>query len=105
MAKIPTSKLVPGMRLARPVLNESGLAMIGENVELTEALIEKIQQMSVASVHVHGVSPLLPPKEEMLSQLQARFKNVESMPYMDTLKRLIADHIEGLYEEHGSEDA
>ncbi len=93
------------MKLARPVLNESGLAMIGEDVELTEILIGKILDMGVDYVHIHGRASVLPPKEEMLAGLDKRFQNVEAMPYMGMLKKVIADHIESLYEAHGSEES
>jgi hypothetical protein len=105
MSRVTPTKLVPGMKLARPVLNESGLAMIGEDVELTEILVKKILDMGVDYVHIHGTSGVLPPKEEMLAGLDKRFQKVEAMPHMGLLKKVIADHIEGLYEGHGSEES
>jgi hypothetical protein len=93
------------MRLVRPVLNKNGLVMIGENTVLTESLIAKIQDMGVDAVRVEGASRSLPPKEEMLAQLDRRFRNVETQPHMGVLKRLIAEHIEGLFAKHGPEDA
>ena len=105
MSRILAAKLTPGMKLARPVLNESGFVMIGEDAELTEMLIEKIQGMGVDSVYVHGASKVRPPKEEVLAALDERFRNVEAMPNMGLLKKVIADHIEGLYEEHGSSES
>jgi hypothetical protein len=94
---ISARKLVPGMRLIRPVLNKNGLVMIGENTELTENLIRKILDMDVDMVQVDGVAKELPPKEEALALLRNRFRKVETQPYMDVLKRLITEHIEGLY--------
>ncbi len=105
MSRISPSKLTPGMKLAKPVMNEGGFVMIGEDVVLTETLIGKIQGMGLDGVYIHGASRVLPPKEEMLADLERRFRNVEAMPHMGLLKKVIADHIEGLYEEHGSEDS
>ena len=107
MSMISPRKLVPGMKLTRPVLNKSGLVMIGENVVLTEGLIAKIRgmDMDTDTVQVEGTSRGLPPKEEMLAQLDRRFKNVETQPHMGEIKRLIAEHIEGLYADHGPEVA
>ena len=104
MSRVLVTKLTPGMRLARPVLNESGFVMIGEDVELTDGLIEKIQGMGVDSVYVHGSSKVRVPKEEVLAGLDERFRNVEAKPHMGLLKKVIADHIESLYEESGSSD-
>lgn len=104
MSRISEKNLTPGMKLTRPVLNKGGLVMIGENTELTEGLIEKIREMDVGSVYVHGTSRELPPRDELLAQLDKRFSKVEEMPYMGTLKKVISEHIESLYEDHGSED-
>ncbi len=104
MARVATKDLVPGMKLARPVLNKSGLAMLGEDTELTQALIDKIQQMDIQSVNVKGIARKLAPREEVLAALEKRFTNIEGKPYMDVLKRLLEEHIEGLYEEHRPEN-
>lgn len=105
MSRISVTKLTPGMKLARPVLNESGFVMIGEDAELTDVLIEKIQGMGLDSVYIQGSSKDRPPKEEVLAGLDERFRNVEAKPHMGLLKKVIADHIEGLYEEHGPSDS
>ena len=105
MSRVLVAKLTPGMKLARPVLNESGFVMIGEEVELTDVLIEKIQSMGVDSVYVHGSSKARLPKEEVLAGLDERFRNVEDKPHMGMLKKVIAGHIEGLYEELGPSDS
>jgi hypothetical protein len=36
MIKVTPDKLQPGMRLARPVMNKSGMALFGEGTKLTE---------------------------------------------------------------------
>jgi hypothetical protein len=105
MSRVLATKLTPGMKLARPVLNESGLVMIGGDVELTDLLIEKIQGMAVDSVYIQGSLTVRAPKEEVLAGLDERFRNVEAKPHMGMLKKVIADHIEGLYEEPGPSDS
>lgn len=92
------------MRLARPILNKNGLVIIREDTELTENLIGRIRDLGVDAVQVVGPSLDLPPMEETLAALDRRFKKVETAPHMDLLKRLIAEHIKSLYEEHGPED-
>ena len=85
-------------------MNKSGLMMIGPDTELTEALVKKIQQMDIQAVHVHGTSTALPPLDEVLVSLEGRFRKVETAPHMDVLKKLLREHIEGLYEANGSEN-
>jgi hypothetical protein len=104
MGQIAVESLVPGMKLAKPVTNKSGLVLLGEETELTTLLIQKIKDMGLSSVHVQGASKVLPPKDEVLAQLDNRFKTVEALPYMGMLKRLLVEHTESLYEQHGSGD-
>ncbi|MCX5813528.1 MAG: hypothetical protein NT178_13440 [Proteobacteria bacterium] len=86
------------MKITRPVLNESGMVLLSEDTELTEATIEKLKNMDVDGVYVKGLSKPEKPKEEALLELYKRFEKVEHEPYMDMLKRVLKEHIEGLYE-------
>jgi len=98
MPKIPASRLVAGMKLAKPVLAKNGMVMLGEGTELSEAWIERIQDMDIQSIFVEGPPIQTVPKEEALANLEARFAMVEGKPYMNTIKKLVKEHIEGLYE-------
>jgi hypothetical protein len=96
--------LVPGAVLLRPVVNKNGLVLIAEGTELTDSLIDRIRGMGVNSIHVRGAKKALPPRNEMLADLDRRFSKAESEPYMSIIKNAISDHIMSLYEENGSED-
>jgi hypothetical protein len=98
MSKIALDKLEAGMKLAKPVENSSGMVLLGENTELTVELIDKIKGMSIDSVYIQGMSKPSAPIEVMLSDLDDRFRMVESEPYMDVLKKVFKEHIESLYE-------
>jgi hypothetical protein len=98
MRKIAVDKLEPGMKLAKPVLAASGIVLLGEGTELNETRIERIGDMNITSVFIEGVSVQALPKEEMLAQLNARFKDVEDKPHMGMLKKIVQEHIEGLYD-------
>lgn len=97
MPKIAVGNLKPGMKLSKPVVNEAGMILLGEGTELTNALIERLQNMNVSSVFVEGVSKPQKSKEDALAEIDARFKKTENEPYMSMLKRLIKEHVEGLY--------
>ena len=98
MRKVSVDKLESGMKLAKPVLAASGIALLGEGTELNESKIERIRDMNIAAVFVEGAATQAVSKEEMLNRLDARFKNVEDKPYMGMLKKAVKEHIEGLYE-------
>jgi hypothetical protein len=102
MIRVAVDDLVQGMRLERPVTNKSGMVMLGEGTELSARLIEKIKNMGISSACVCGTGKAFVPKEEALAGLDDRFIRSERMPYMGMLKKLMKEHIEGLYEEHGS---
>jgi len=97
VAKISVSNLTPGMKLSKPVVNEANMILFGEGTVLTGAHIERLHNMNINSVHVEGDSKPKKPKEEVLAELEARFKKTENEPYMGTLKKLFVDHIEELY--------
>ena len=98
MPKTPICNLEPGMKIAKPVLNESGIVLLSEDTELTEAIIQKLKNMDVGSVYVKGRSKPERPKEDVLLELHKRFEKIEHEPYMGMLKKVLKKHIEGLYE-------
>lgn len=95
--KVPVDKLEPGMNLARPV-TKGNIVLLSKDTKLTETLIKKIQDMEINGVYIDGPSQQDIPKDEALAQLDRRFKNVEDRPYMNMLKKLVKEHIEGLYD-------
>ena len=85
------------MKLARPVII-GNMILISKDIELTETLIKKIQDMGINGVYIDGPSQQSISKDEALAQLDRRFKKVEDKPYMNVLKKLVKEHIEGLYD-------
>jgi hypothetical protein len=98
MPKIPVAKLEPGMKLAKPITAKSGMVMLGEGTELSETWIERIRDMDIVSVFVEGPAVQAVPKEEAMANLEDRFARVEGKPYMNLIKKITKEHIEGLYE-------
>lgn len=97
MGKISIDKLEPGMKLARPVTNKGGMVMLAEDTELTAAQIDKMRGMDIQAVFVHGSSGPAVPKDEMLNGLDERFACVHDEPRLALLKKVMHDHLEGLY--------
>ncbi|MEI6609703.1 MAG: hypothetical protein WCO53_08150 [Deltaproteobacteria bacterium] len=97
MPKIPVLKLEPGMILAKPVTAKNGMVMLGEGTELTDKWIERIQDMDIANIFVEGPPIQTISKEEALDNLNARFSHLEGKPYMKAIKKIVKEHIEGLY--------
>ena len=98
MPKIPSIKLEPGMKLAKPITAKNGMVMLGEGTELNETWIERIRDMDIVSVFIDGPAIQTISREEALSGLDARFALVEGNPQMNIIKKIVRKHIEGLYE-------
>lgn len=98
MPKVPVNQLQPGMILAKPVVAKNGMVMLGEGTELTRTWIERIEDMGIPSVFIDGPPLQMVSREDALAALDARFAQVEDKPYMRNLKRIVREHIEGLYE-------
>lgn len=98
MPKMPVEQLMAGMKLARPLMNSSGMVLMAEGTELTEARISKIENMGVDSVFIDGPSRPAKPKKDLLDALDGRFAKVEGNPRMSLIKKTVRDHFEAMYE-------
>lgn len=101
MPKVSVDKIKPGMKLAKPIINEINVVLIGEGVELNDALIKRIKDMGLSSVYVEGISKPKKPIEEALSELNERFKKSENQPHMYLLKKIFRESIEEIYKKNG----
>lgn len=97
MPKIASDKLLPGMKLARPIIGKNGMTLLGEGTELTERWIENIQNMNVEGIFVEGPSEQEVPLDEALACLEQRFETVYDKPYMALIKTIVRKQIESLY--------
>ncbi len=97
MPKIACDKLEPGMKLAKPIINKSGMTLLGEGTELTARWIQNIQDMNVEGVFIEGPSVQAVPLDEALASLEQRFETVHDKPYMELIKTIVRKQIESLY--------
>ena len=96
MKRVSVELLKPGAKLAKPVVNESNMILIGEGTVLKESHIDRLQSMNISTVFVEGTAGPSKTREELLAELDARFKKTEDEPYMPTVKRLFKEYIEGM---------
>jgi len=95
MQKIPLKRAAPGMKLAKPVVNEKGVVLIGAGIELTEGIINTLEKKEIDRVIVEG-SPLGEtgkPPEERIDELNARFRNVSDDSVMMHIKDVFVERI------------
>jgi hypothetical protein len=96
MRRLSIDKLEVGMVLAKPLLRGT-MVILGEGTTLTDAWISRIADMNTEHLFIEGAAEQAIPKEEALAQLDRRFNKVLDQPYMTTIKKLVQEHIEGLY--------
>ncbi len=98
MQKIPLKLAAPGMTLAKPVVRDNGITLVGEGVELTPSLLARFEQSGIASVTVEGSPVRL---DELaggtdfgrrVERLDFLFRKHENDAFMVTLKKVIARH-------------
>ncbi|HTZ17626.1 MAG TPA: hypothetical protein VMB78_04225 [Dissulfurispiraceae bacterium] len=97
MQRIPVSDLKAGMVLAKAVINESGMVLLSEGTTLTDSLITRLGRMDLTHVAIEGVSATDKSKEQMLSELEQRFKKTGNERHMDVIKSVIRARIEEVY--------
>lgn len=95
MIKIPIEQAKPGMKILKDVINEAGMVILPAGRELTESLIDKLSMMNISFVYVEGEKEM-PPKEEVLEEIEKRFKKADN-PYTLLIKRALKSYIEELY--------
>lgn len=97
MPKISVDSLRHGMILSEPVVNKAGMILIGEKTLITDVIIERLNNMGVKSVYIEGDSKPQMPIEEVMLEIDKRFRKTENEPYVHLLKRVLKKHIEELY--------
>ncbi|MCM3783230.1 HD-GYP domain-containing protein [Neobacillus mesonae] len=53
MRLVPIHMLQPGMKLGRRIYNDEGIVLLGEKVELTNGLIQRLGQLGFSYVYIH----------------------------------------------------
>ena len=97
MRKVTVDKLEEGMVLAKPLMRGT-MVILGEGTVLTKSWISRIEDMEITHLFIEGAAEQAIPKEEALALLETRFRPVADQPLMQSLKNLIREHIEGLYD-------
>lgn len=100
MQKIPLELAKAGMVLAKPVLRSNGLVLIGENAELSDAIIARLKQMDIDTVVVQG-NPLDlegvgsgTPYNRILDRMDHLFRKYEADQEMMLVKSRIRDYFQ-----------
>jgi hypothetical protein len=93
MQKIPLALAKPGMKLAKPITKANGMPIIASGVELSEALIARLDGMGIDKIFVLGdaVAASQNPSERV-ARLDRLFRRLEGDPYMREVKAWLREY-------------
>ena len=97
MRKMAADALLPGMKLARPVVGQNGMVLLAAGMELNEKWIGRIRDMELDGVLVDGPGERAVPLDEALACLERRFETVRDQPHTALLMQAVRKHMESLY--------
>ena len=98
MQKIPVDKAAKGMILAKPIVRENGVVLMGEGTELNDLLIEKLKDLDIKKIAVKGRPVDIGGGEEktleqLYAELEERFSMVSSDKLCNQIKEFIKKDI------------
>ncbi len=93
------------MVLAKGVENEKGMVLCKEGMELTDAILFRLENAKIAHISVEGYPVKIEgesPVSEMIQNLHHRFQKVESIPHMMKIRELYEQQLKNRYGEEGN---
>lgn len=113
MQRIPTAAAQPGMVLARPVLRDNGMTVLGKGTELSQAVIDRLNKMGIPHIVVEG-SPLTLEDDQGPGSFQSRldrldhlFRGYEDDAWMLEVKSFLSEvfHLKANLESRAGQDS
>ena len=92
MQKVPIDRVLPGMILAKAVMNDKGMALCAEGTELNATIIDRLKKMNVMSLVLKGRPVDLGDEmtlEQKTAEMLHRFSLLEGDPIMEELKAAV----------------
>ena len=91
MKRVVIEELTPGMILAKPVTNNTGLVVLPLGAELDEATLTRLQRLGLTSVYVEGDAGDASGKTlaELEAELDHRFRRVIDDPIQCQIREAI----------------
>jgi len=98
MQRIPTDAAQPGMVLARPVLRDNGMTVLGKGTELSRTVIDRLSRMGIPIIVVEG-NPLSLEDDQGPGSFQSRldrldhlFRGYEDDAWMLEVKTFLSEY-------------
>ncbi|MCX8043262.1 MAG: hypothetical protein N3B18_03955 [Desulfobacterota bacterium] len=105
MQRISIEQARPGMTVAKPVMNEAGVVLVGAGTPLTDSTIERLKHLEISSIIVKGrpldIGVQDKPFEQVCAELDERFSLVSDDKLCGQIKEIIRNDLRRRREEEG----
>ncbi len=98
MQKIPVNLAKAGMVLEKSVLRDNGLVLVAQGTEISEALLNRLENMGVEWITVEGapveMEGMAPPKtyEQRMQEMDHLFRRYKNDKWMDSMKSFLKSY-------------
>jgi len=95
MKRVIVEALLPGMILAKSVLNNAGLPIMAAGAELDSTVIQRFKTLGCTAVYVEGEADDDGGKtlDELQAELEHRFRSVSHDPLQQVILQRLKQHL------------
>ncbi|MFM8541162.1 MAG: hypothetical protein ACKOBZ_06780 [Nitrospira sp.] len=95
MKRVPLDAAEPGMVLAKPVTNQTGVTVLPAGTELDQDLLKRLDRMNLNAVYVEGVASAAGDKSpaEVEQEMERRFRKVAGDPTQVMIREAVRRHL------------
>ena len=107
MKRVRIDELLPGMILAKPATNASGLPVVTLGAELDHSVIDRLRQLGLTSIYVEGGAGDTTGKTltELDAELEHRFRKVHQDPVQRMIQQQLHEHLRTTHGAHEQEES
>lgn len=99
MKRVPLDEAEPGMVLAKPVTNQTGVTVLPAGTELDQELLKRLDRMNLSAVYVEGAASAAGGKSqaELEQDLNQRFRKVAGDPTQAMIREAVRRHLHAVH--------
>ncbi len=96
MKRVPLDEAEPGMVLAKPVTNQTGVTVLPAGTELDRELLKRLDRMNLTAVYVEGDAGAAGAKSpaDVEQDLTRRFRKVAGDPTQAMIREAVRRHVQ-----------
>lgn len=107
MKRVPLDGAEPGMVLAKPVINQTGVTVLPAGTELDQDLLKRLDRMNLTAVYVEGTASATGARSpaELEQEMAQRFRKVAGDPTQVMIREAVRRHLHAVQQAAQAEAA